>query len=141
VKSLELVDDEEQLTIVGEDPAQHAVEAVLAELELGGKPVGLGDGDAPEALGQLFERGATRQHGRDEPPVGPRHLAPANAWQEPGTNDARLAAPRAAYDEHEPASLVVACEPGQDLVHEFVPSEEVGSVGLLEGTQALVGIG
>ena len=53
---LELVDDQQQLAVAGHDAAHHPIDATLAVGEFVGQPGRLGDGDAPQALGQLLER-------------------------------------------------------------------------------------
>ena len=98
----------------------------------------LGDGDAPQALGQFLERRGTRQHRRDEPLPRPGDVTATYPRQQPGPHHAGLARPRTADDQHEPSTQVVAGEPGEDLVDEVGTAEEVGGVGLVEGPQALV---
>ena len=106
--------------------------------ELVGQAGRLGDGDAPQALGQLLERRGARQHRRDEPLPRPGNVPATDPRQQPGPHDAGLAGSRTADDQHEPSAQVVAAEPGEDLVDEVGTAEEVGGVGLVERPQPLV---
>ena len=64
---LELIDDGPELPAVGHQAAHDAIDASATLGELIGEAGGLGDGDPPQALGELLERGGTGEHRRHEP--------------------------------------------------------------------------
>jgi hypothetical protein len=138
---LELVHDQQQLAAPGHDAVHHPVDPLLAGRQLAGQIAGLDHRDPAQRLCQLLERRRPRHHGGHEPVLGSPACTPAHLGQQPGANQARLAATRAAHHQDQPSPRSAAGEAGQDLVHQPVTAEEVVGVGLVERPQPLVGVG
>ena len=117
-----------------QDPFGCAQQAALSVLELFDQARRRVVGDSEQRRLELLERIGAGEHLHDLPGLGARQGAPAERGHEAGADRRRFAAPARA-DNGEEAGLR---QPVDELRCQHLPSEEIGSVRLLEGAQALV---
>ena len=136
---LELVDQQQQLTTLGDDASQGAVDP-LDPSELRGETGGVAHRDRAQALRQLLVRRSAGQHGRDEPALRPGSPAGAQPRKQAGPDRTRLAGAGRPDQQHQPAAQPRARQPGRHLVDQRGAAEVVLGVRLVERPQAPIGV-
>ena len=96
---LELIDDEQELAVVGYESAQDPIDHAVIGTECGGELarvlVGVGESDPTDTFGELLERRAARQHRRHEPRGRTRAFSRAHARRSPARTMLDLPLPEA----------------------------------------------
>ena len=133
---LELVDGEQQVGSLREDPLRDPAHAQLVAREVLDEIVRPLHRDTQDRRGQLLERIPAREHVADDPPVRAGQRAVAQRRHQSRLHDGRFPDPRRAHD----GDQAVVADRGGELADERLASVEVVGVGLAERLKALVRI-
>ena len=138
---LELIDEDEQLRLfVGQDSSDRTRNTELVSsqlLEEGPRRV---DGDSKQSLLYRFERVRARCQVDREPAGRPQYGVGGESGKHTGFDDAGLAASAGPHNGDKAPARTRVSQPSHEPVDEPIPTEEVGSINLVEGPQSLVGV-